>query len=126
MRWPPAGGFPVVLTEIAALWGDVPAGVDAATEIENDVFAASPPTVALVVVVVWFCAPFTNTRYVIVQPGALDAFHCTLTLLFVWLGELSPVGAAGTVVHDAPPRVVAVIVALAAETFPALSRARTA
>jgi hypothetical protein len=113
------GGAAAVRTEIDALWPELPAAVDADTEIENAVFAASPPTVAAVAAVVWFCAPFTMIRYVIEQPGALDALHERLTLLEVWPGELSPVGVVGTLVHAAVPWVATEIAALAAEALPA-------
>ncbi len=60
------------------------------------------------------------------QFGAVDAFHRRLTLEGVWLGEDSPLGTLGSAVHGVAPSVVTAIDGLAAETFPAVSRARTA
>ncbi len=62
MKWVEGGGFAAVRTAIAALGADAPAAVTAETWKLNEVFAASPATVALVVVAVWVCAPLTMIR----------------------------------------------------------------
>ena len=69
---------------------------------EYVVAAASPPMMALVVETCVACAPFWKTRYCTEQlaPG-LEAFQERVTLLLVWLGEASPVGTVGRVLHAA-------------------------
>ncbi len=56
-------------------------------------------------------------------PG-VEAFQLRLMLLVVWLGEASPPGTLGNVLHEAAS-VLTERAALCADALPALSRART-
>ena len=88
---------------MGALGAELPAVLMAATEYWNVEHEGLPVRVALVLDTVSTLLPFSKIRYWTAQPAPADtAFHDRLTLLLVWLGEVSPPGAGG-ITHPPPP-----------------------